>query len=85
MQARRSEAIEMLPQLLDDPRRLLKSVPEDCHKTFHRLFFKRLLVRVDEATGEPKVSADEIRSLATQSFEARNDEHRAECFGPVLG
>ncbi|MDN3243414.1 hypothetical protein [Glycomyces tritici] len=52
----------MLLQLLDDPRRLLKLVPEGFHKTFHRPFFKRLLVYVDDATGEPKVGADEIRS-----------------------
>lgn len=62
---RADEAIAMPLQLLDDPRRLLKSVPEDFHKTFHRSFFKRLLVYVDEATGEPKASADEIRSTFT--------------------
>ncbi|GAA2170500.1 hypothetical protein GCM10010403_49230 [Glycomyces rutgersensis] len=62
---RAGEAIALLLSLLDDPRRLLKTVPENFHKTFHRSFFKRLHVYVDEATGEPKVSADQISSPFT--------------------
>ncbi len=70
---RAGAAITMLLSLLDDPRRLLKTVPEDFHKTFHRSFFKRLHVYVDEATGEPKVNADQISSPFTPLLR----EHRS--------
>ncbi|SDL79496.1 Site-specific DNA recombinase [Glycomyces sambucus] len=83
---RAGEAIGMLLGLLDDPRRLLKALPEDFHKPFHRSYFKRLLVYVDEATGEPKVSADEISSPFTPLLPERRDHLRPETSktGPLI-
>ena len=54
------QAVELVLELLDDPRRFLRTIPERHHKAVHTAFFGRLYVVADEGSREPRVVGDQV-------------------------